>query len=166
MPAKPVQEITLLDPACGTGHFLLEAFDLFYALYRDEGRLTDPAEICRSILQRNLVGIDIDPHAIRIAETLLWIKAFEKANAIPPIPRGLATASNVSGGTRAAWNRSAADVGKENSANEPPAAKLAPRRQVKPPRNLDELGSLAGCRISIREPPPDCVPSSTAGTTS
>ena len=37
---KPVREITFLDPACGSGHFLLEAFDLFYAMYEEEGELT------------------------------------------------------------------------------------------------------------------------------
>ena len=34
---KPVREITFLDPACGSGHFLLEAFDLFYSMYEEEG---------------------------------------------------------------------------------------------------------------------------------
>jgi hypothetical protein len=33
---KPVAEITFLDPACGSGHFLLEAFDLFYEMYVEE----------------------------------------------------------------------------------------------------------------------------------
>lgn len=34
---RPVQEISFFDPACGSGHFLLEAFDLFYAMYEEEG---------------------------------------------------------------------------------------------------------------------------------
>ena len=34
---KPVAEITLLDPAVGSGHFLLEAFDLFWGMYEEEG---------------------------------------------------------------------------------------------------------------------------------
>jgi len=34
---KPLHEITFLDPACGSGHFLLEAFDLFYAMYEEAG---------------------------------------------------------------------------------------------------------------------------------
>jgi hypothetical protein len=34
---KPVSEITFLDPACGSGHFLIEAFDLFFDMYQEEG---------------------------------------------------------------------------------------------------------------------------------
>ena len=76
---KPVQAITFLDPACGSGHFLIEAFDLFYAMYEEEGHLTEPEAICRSILEKNLFGIDIDERAVQIAAAALWMKAAEKA---------------------------------------------------------------------------------------
>src|SRR6185437_13150408 len=49
VPPKPVREITFLDPACGSGHFLLEAFDLFYAMYEEEGALAAPDQICDAI---------------------------------------------------------------------------------------------------------------------
>ena len=81
---KPVAEITFLDPACGSGHFLIEAFELFYAMYVEEGALIDPAEICASILGRNLYGIDIDERAVQIAALALVMKAKEKTeNFIP-----------------------------------------------------------------------------------
>jgi type II restriction/modification system DNA methylase subunit YeeA len=64
---KNVENITFLDPACGSGHFLLEAFDLFYQMYEAEGKYTDPATICKKILARNLYGIDIDERAVQIA---------------------------------------------------------------------------------------------------
>jgi hypothetical protein len=76
---KPVQTITFLDPAGGSGHFLLEAFDLFYAMYEEEGTLSDPAAICASILNHNLYAIDIDERAIQIATAALWMKARERA---------------------------------------------------------------------------------------
>lgn len=76
---KAVSEITFLDPAVGSGHFLLEAFDLFYEMYREEGVLLEPAAISASILNNNLFGIDIDARAIQIAATALWMKAKEKA---------------------------------------------------------------------------------------
>jgi len=76
---KPVREITFLDPACGSGHFLLEAFDLFYEMYEEEGLLQKPEEICRSILCNNLFGIDIDDRAVQIAEAALWMKAAQKS---------------------------------------------------------------------------------------
>ncbi len=76
---KPVRDITFLDPACGSGHFLIEAFELFYAMYQEEGEITAPAEICAAILERNLYGIDIDERAVQIAAIALVMKAKEKA---------------------------------------------------------------------------------------
>jgi len=91
---KPVREITFLDPACGSGHFLIEAFDLFYAMYEEEGDLTEPEDICRSILENNLFGIDIDERAVQIAEAALWMKAAEKAFNFAGAPTNL-IATNI-----------------------------------------------------------------------
>lgn len=74
---KPVSEITFLDPACGSGHFLIEAFDLLYAMYEEEGELKEPSAICRSILNNNLFGIDIDERAVQITKAVLWMNAAE-----------------------------------------------------------------------------------------
>jgi len=91
---KPVREIPFLDPAVGSGHFLLEAFDLFYAMYLEEGEITDPEAICASILQNNLFGIDIDERAVQIAEAALWMKAAERASDFQGAPTNL-IASNI-----------------------------------------------------------------------
>ena len=72
---KLITDITFLDPACGSGHFLIEAFDLFYTMYEEEGQLKEPADIVQSILNNNLFGIDIDERAIQITKAVLWIKA-------------------------------------------------------------------------------------------
>ena len=76
---KPVNKITFLDPACGSGHFLLEAFEIFYDMYREEGTFSTSEEICASILNNNLFGIDIDERAVQISIAVLWMKAKEKA---------------------------------------------------------------------------------------
>ncbi len=80
---KPVCEITFLDPAEGSGHFHLEAFDLFYAMYAEEaereGRTLSPREIAAAILNQNLYGIDIDGRSVQIATAALWMKAKERA---------------------------------------------------------------------------------------
>lgn len=80
---KPVCEITFLDPAQGSGHFHLEAFDLFYAMYEEEavreGLALTGREICSSILNQNLYGIDIDGRSLQIATAALWMKAKERA---------------------------------------------------------------------------------------
>lgn len=81
------REITLLDPACGTMHFGMVAFDLFAAMYREEleragepgwpetPSLSDPAEIPAAILAHNLYGIDIDLRAVQLATLALYLKA-------------------------------------------------------------------------------------------
>lgn len=76
---KRAAELTFLDPACGSGHFLLEAFDLLYAMYEEEGTLPTPEDICASILNNNLFGIDIDERAIQISVAALWMHASERA---------------------------------------------------------------------------------------
>jgi hypothetical protein len=76
MDKKSIKEITFLDPCVGSGHFLLEAFDLYYDMYLEEG-FTDPAEICSMIFEHNLYGIDIDGRAVQISAASLFMKAKE-----------------------------------------------------------------------------------------
>lgn len=74
-----IRELKLLDPACGSGHFLVVAFDLLAALYEEEARHRGETwardEVARSIIEHNLHGIDIDPRAVQIAAAQLWLKA-------------------------------------------------------------------------------------------
>jgi Eco57I restriction-modification methylase len=74
-----VREIKILDPACGSGHFLVIAFGLLFALYREEarhrGESWNDTSIVGSILENNLYGIDIDPNAVQIAAAALILKA-------------------------------------------------------------------------------------------
>ena len=80
---KPVREITFLDPAQGSGHFHLEAFNLFYAMYEEEAKREDRTmtarETCAEILNHNLHGIDIDARSVQIGMAALWMKAKERA---------------------------------------------------------------------------------------
>jgi type II restriction/modification system DNA methylase subunit YeeA len=69
---KP-EEIKFCDPACGSGHILAYAFDLFYAMYEEEGY--EPAEIPAKILNHNLYGIEIDERAGALAAFALTMKA-------------------------------------------------------------------------------------------
>jgi hypothetical protein len=77
--SRNVSSITLLDPACGCGNFLLVAFDMLFDMYREEDRRLEPVEICASILNNSLFGIDIDEKAVAITKTVLLLRAKEKA---------------------------------------------------------------------------------------
>lgn len=70
------EDITVCDPACGSGHILVYAFDLLFQMYQEEGYLD--AEIPALILENNLYGMEIDPRAAEIASFALEMKAREK----------------------------------------------------------------------------------------
>lgn len=70
---KQVEEIKLLDPCCGSGHFLVKAYDLFYKMYLEEGVYSEE-EIPYKILQNNIYGIDIDLRAVQLSGLILFIK--------------------------------------------------------------------------------------------
>lgn len=100
-PLKDPRDIKMLDPACGSMHFGLYAFDLFERIYdeawdleaergpdafvRPEGLKplretydSKEAFLCdvpRLIIERNIHGIDIDPRAVQIAGLSLWLRA-------------------------------------------------------------------------------------------
>lgn len=66
------EEITLMDPAVGSGHILVEAYDLFRAFYLERGYTRQ--EIPRLILTKNLFGLDIDPRAAQLASFAVLMK--------------------------------------------------------------------------------------------
>ena len=70
------EELTVIDPACGSGHMLTYAFDLLYAIYEEEGYA--PLEIPGLILANNLYGTEIDPRAGALAAFALAMKARAK----------------------------------------------------------------------------------------
>ncbi len=67
------EELTLLDPACGSGHILVEAYDLFKAIYQERGYRAK--DIPALILQMNLFGLEIDDRAAQLAAFALMMKA-------------------------------------------------------------------------------------------
>ena len=88
-PKKDPREHKILDPACGSGHFLLYCFDLLLTIYeeayadpdlgpalqKDYPKLDDlRRDMPRLILAHNLHGIDIDVRASQIAALALWLR--------------------------------------------------------------------------------------------
>jgi len=93
---KDPRDLRVLDPACGSGHFLLYAFDLLLAVY--EEAYADPSSpkseatgktlaedypsldalkkaVPALVLAHNLHGVDIDPRCAQIAQLALWMRA-------------------------------------------------------------------------------------------
>lgn len=69
------KEIKILDPACGSGHFLIYAFELLWQRWKEEK--ISPEEMANNILEYNLYGIDIDFRACQLAALGLYLKAKE-----------------------------------------------------------------------------------------
>ena len=87
-----VRDLKILDPAVGSGHFLVVAFDLLISLYREEARHRGEEDghqwsersIVERILEHNLNGIDLDPRAVQIAAAALWLKAQQTCTEAQP----------------------------------------------------------------------------------
>jgi methylase of polypeptide subunit release factors len=85
----PLADMTILDPAVGSGAFLLGALEHVVSLTR--GPQETAATARRRVLARNLFGVDLDPTAVRLAELRLWLAVIaddETTNpeAVPPLP--------------------------------------------------------------------------------
>ncbi|ODH02524.1 restriction endonuclease [Nostoc sp. KVJ20] len=74
------QELTVIDPACGSGHILVYAFDLLFEIYREKGYLE--RDIPALILTHNLYGLDIDERAAQLASFAVLMKARAKNSRI------------------------------------------------------------------------------------
>jgi hypothetical protein len=109
-PPKDPRDLRILDPACGSGHFLLYSFDLLLAIYEEAwtsqisarseatGRslredYPELSELRRGapalIVEHNLHGVDIDPRCAQIAALALWLRAQRawKEYKVPPSER-------------------------------------------------------------------------------
>ncbi len=122
-PLKDPRDLKMLDPACGSMHFGLYAFDLFERIYAEaweweaeygaEAIVRSPGlkslletyvdkdallrEVPRLIVERNIHGVDIDPRAVQIAGLSLWLRAQRSWHTagIKPQDRPVIRRSNV-----------------------------------------------------------------------
>ncbi|MBA4074036.1 MAG: hypothetical protein C0508_03280 [Cyanobacteria bacterium PR.023] len=67
-----IQGVSVLDPCCGTGNFLIAAAAVFYKAYEQFD--LPPSKICRLILEHNIVGTDIDARALILAKFALTVQ--------------------------------------------------------------------------------------------
>lgn len=82
---EDIKKIKVLDPACGSGSFLICAFEYFYKAYelaKNKGQTAAMRDfnITKTILQNNLFGVDLDERAVEITKLNLMLKALEGLN--------------------------------------------------------------------------------------
>lgn len=94
-----LSETTLIDPTCGSGHFLLGAFDRLFERRLAEAPGTDPRQAALAALAA-VAGADINPYAVAIARFRLTLAFLEKAGydrlkGAPKLPLNLAVADSL-----------------------------------------------------------------------
>ncbi len=94
--------IRLLDPACGSGAFLIEAFDQLHRAYeRSNDRLQELRghrslfDLDKRILENNLYGVDLNDEAIEICRLSLWIKTAERGKALTSLDHPIRVGNSV-----------------------------------------------------------------------
>ena len=102
--SKP-ESLRILDPACGSGSFLLRAFDHVLRLRNPSAEATqkrfDPENEGRlvglrtDVLRSNLFGVDLDPRAVEIAQLNLMIRAAESRHRLPTLEQNVRVGNSV-----------------------------------------------------------------------
>src|SRR5262249_4149731 len=68
-----LDRLTVLDPACGSGAFLVHVLERLASLYARLGDWRDPSAIRRDVLTRSIYGVDVNPTAVWLCELRLWL---------------------------------------------------------------------------------------------
>jgi hypothetical protein len=94
--------VRVLDPACGSGAFLVEAFDQLQDRYEDaiehlveltnQPSLFDPD---RTILQQNLFGVDVNEEAVEICRLSIWIKTAKRGKVLADLNENIRVGYSV-----------------------------------------------------------------------
>ena len=93
--------LRIVDPACGSGAFLIEAFEQLHAVYRQaQARLTalrGPKlfDVDKQILQSNLYGVDLNDEAVDICRLSLWIKTAQAGKVLTSLDHNIRAGNSV-----------------------------------------------------------------------
>lgn len=99
---EELEGIRLLDPACGSGAFLIEAFDQLHAANQaSNDRLEELRghrtlfDLDKRILENNLYGVDLNEEAIEICRLSLWIKTAERGKALTSLDHTIRVGNSI-----------------------------------------------------------------------
>ena len=99
---EALKRLRILDLACGSGAFLIEAFDQLHALYEtSNARLEELRgqrtlfDLDRQILQHNLYGVDLNAEAVQICQLSLWIKTAARGKRLTSLDHTIREANSI-----------------------------------------------------------------------
>lgn len=129
---KQAAEVTIMDPCCGSGHFLVAAFEMLHRMRMEEEGLGE-AQAADAVLRDNLFGLELDARCTQIAAFALALSAWKKGGYRElPLPNIACSGIPVEG----QW-----DVWK-HLAGDNQNLRLALRHQYNLFHNAPDLGSL------------------------
>ncbi len=80
-----VAEVTVIDPCCGSGHFLVEAFNMLWRMRVEEEGLGS-LDAQDAVLRDNLFGLELDPRCVQIAMFAVALTAWKQGGGWRPLP--------------------------------------------------------------------------------
>jgi hypothetical protein len=136
---EELKRLRILDPACGSGAILIEAFNRLHAVYDlSNARLEELRgqrtlfDLDRQILQNNLYGVDLNAEAIQICQLSLWIKTAARGKQLTSLDHTIREGNSVISDPAVqpkAFDWQAAFPELASTAEVEPAAKMRKRRK-------------------------------------
>ena len=80
-----VSDLTVMDPCCGSGHFLVEAFSMLWQMRVEEERLR-PVDAQDAVLRDNLFGLELDQRCVQIAMFSVALQAWKSGDGWRELP--------------------------------------------------------------------------------
>lgn len=80
-----VAEVTVMDPCCGSGHFLVESFSMLWQMRAEEESLS-PVDAQDAVLRDNLFGLELDPRCVQIAMFAVALQAWKTGGGWRKLP--------------------------------------------------------------------------------
>lgn len=143
-------EIRVIDPACGSGHFLLYAFDVLERIWWQERPDVERHEVPAKIIEHNLYGVDIDRRATQLAAFNLYLKGREKAEARGATSFELDTVGVVCADAQVA-DMDAVSTVIDEVASEQPAVREPLQEIVSAFEDIHGLGSLLDVKGTLSD---------------
>ncbi|TSC67698.1 MAG: putative type IV restriction endonuclease, partial [Parcubacteria group bacterium Gr01-1014_73] len=95
-----LKKIKILDPACGSGSFLIKAMEVIYEKYTvDFMNRADSSTVKYGILLENIFGVDLDPQAVEVTRLNLLINALSERRKMPPLDKNIKNGNSLISGT-------------------------------------------------------------------
>lgn len=99
---EELARIRILDPACGSGAFLIEAFDHLHVAYQNSNDRLEELRGHRTlfdldshILLNNLYGVDLNEEAVEICKLSLWIKTAQRGKVLTDLDHNIQVGNSL-----------------------------------------------------------------------